>query len=112
MGNAGVRARAVVEGAGEALSWGEDRDEDDEGDVCEEREDRRDAAAEPPGPRVMLYLRIIEGHSFLRVSIPDAACLWDGQERGDPPQRAEYEADEEYPGMQRRALLIAREETW
>lgn len=59
----------------------------------------------------MLNLRIIDGHPFLCVRVPDATRLWDGQERGNPPEREEYEAYEEYPGVQRRALLVCRAQT-
>jgi len=58
---------------------GENGDEYDEWDVCDERDACHDAAAESPGPRIMLDLRVIECNRLLNLTSSHTPRL------GDPP---------------------------
>ena len=56
----------------------------------------------------VLDLRVVEGDPFFCVGVSNTACLWDGQERGYPPEREEYETEKEYPRVQRGAVFVNR----
>jgi hypothetical protein len=68
------------------LSGREDGDESDEWYIREKRNGSHHAASETPRLCIMFYLRVIDGHCLLYISIPDHSGLWDTKEkRGYPP---------------------------